>query len=401
MNIFIGFFEAAGYFAGLSKALNDIGNKTTEYYYFDNKFKYVQPNYSYFNVLKFFYRHADSTSFSVRNLSKLTFNIFSFFFFIYSVLKFKTFIFSSQSFFFYWGKGREFQLLRFFKKKLVFIFTGSDSRAPFLSGYNIDKPQAELVKLSLKKIKFLNTFSCKTSYVIDSPSTSHLHVVPVIDFFKIGIPKVIYPIFPKKNKNSRPKIIHAPSVQKQKGSHIFRAIIEELKCELDFEYIEITNMPNSEVLKLIAQSDLVIDEMYSDSLMAGIACESAWLGTPYLVFGEKLDQAAIYYKWQARNYSSPKEAKALIRSFIIDEELRLHTASWLQMFVRENWAPEKIARRVLQITEDSIDPDLIVSPEFINQMCLGWGAKSEDILDMLNKIASIPEITKTTSKFIL
>jgi hypothetical protein len=393
LNVFLGFFEAAGYFAGLNIAFVNSGYKPEEYFYFDNKFQYSTSDYTYFKILRRLYVYAGRANYFVRNVSKLFFNFFSFFFFLYSLFKFDYFFFSSQSFFFYWSSGFEFKILKFFKKKSVFIFLGSDSRAPFLSGYNKRKDEATLVHLTRQKINFLNSFKLKTDFVIDLPPSSLLHPVPVIDFYKIGFPKVIEAAFPRPISTRRVKVLHAPSVQEYKGSDVFRNIISELKESLDFEYIEVSNLANVELLKIIKDCDLVIDELYSDSLMAGIACESAWLGTCYVVFGEKLPTMASHYKWHVRNMGHPEDAKAMIKEFILNHELRYETAVKNFEFVTTNWSPEIVVKKLIKIANRDFDKDMFIEPGLIEELCYGWGASRKDIHVMLDKLKSYPDIS--------
>ena len=52
---------------------------------------------------------------------------------------------------------------------------------------------------------------------------------------------------------------------------------------LPLEYVEIVGQPNDIVLAEIARSAFVIDQLYSDTPMAGFAAEAARLGKPAIV----------------------------------------------------------------------------------------------------------------------
>ena len=65
---------------------------------------------------------------------------------------------------------------------------------------------------------------------------------------------------------------------------------------MNIEFVEITNRPNSEVIAKLQQCDLVIDQLYSDSTMTGIAYEAAELAKPTIVSGYGLNDVVIYSK---------------------------------------------------------------------------------------------------------
>ena len=81
----------------------------------------------------------------------------------------------------------------------------------------------------------------------------------------------------------KPLILHAPSVPEAKGTDIVLRVIKELKEEgLEFEFRLIEKMPNKELRDLLADSDIVVDELYS-ATVAGLSAEAMATGNAVLV----------------------------------------------------------------------------------------------------------------------
>ncbi|MDX2171903.1 MAG: hypothetical protein SFY56_02210 [Bacteroidota bacterium] len=60
-----------------------------------------------------------------------------------------------------------------------------------------------------------------------------------------------------------PRILHCPSNTDSKGTSIVLKIIEELKNEgVQFQFQYLKNMPHSELIKCLSESDILIDELF-------------------------------------------------------------------------------------------------------------------------------------------
>jgi hypothetical protein len=79
-----------------------------------------------------------------------------------------------------------------------------------------------------------------------------------------------------------PLILHAPSVPEAKGTDIIINAIKELKEEgLEFEFQLIEKMPNRKLRELLADSDIVIDQLYS-ATTGGLSAEAMASGNVVL-----------------------------------------------------------------------------------------------------------------------
>ena len=198
----------------------------------------------------------------------------------------------------------------------------------------------------------------------------------------IGIPTTFNNTASKeKITNDKIKILHAPSKAGPKGSSIFRKIINELIDEkYPIEYKEVSNVPNSEVLKLISECDFVLDELYSDTPMAVFASEAASLGKPAVVGGyySKIMTHDIPSRYLPPScFVLPENIKEAIVRLITDKEYRINLGINAKRFVTENWAAEKVAQKYMDIIAGITPGDWFYDPYNIDYL-YGVGLSEEN-----------------------
>lgn len=396
--IFIGLTEAAGYFQNLYlgfKKLNyDVAYLNLNSYYY-NYNDYKTSNYKLLNYLI-------RISTKKNNIQKKSFflKLFSVYYFIVKILiffwalvKFDTFIFATgSSFFNFW----DFKILKFFKKYIICVSLGSDSRPTYLSGtYKDDSNNnkfnpyfvIENDKKINKRISFIEKYS---NSIINYPQHGHFHKRQFISGNYIGFPTnlEVEELFQLANENSSVlKILHAPTRPNSKGSNYFRKIINELKEEgLNFEYIEITKLSNKEVINCINRCDIVLDECYSDSPLGGLGSEAASLAKPVLLSG--------YYSEYINNkknifppsiYVYPSQIKNELRKLVLNKELRSKVGLDLFYFIKFNWNIEFVAEKYIKIIMNSAPLEWYVSSNDINYL-YGWGLSKEELKNNLSEL---------------
>jgi hypothetical protein len=211
----------------------------------------------------------------------------------------------------------EFSFLKKHKKKIVCVLTGTDIRSPKKSlelsksiardtfaEYQIWKDptlmQLEYEESKRKYAIVIDEYSDKTfNWQFDQISylkkpTFNLPYLCQNSYFKEDLSG-------KFEKIERLKIIHAPSDPIIKGTAVVRAVIEMLKSDgFDFEYIELMNTANSEVMKNLETAHILINQLYS--LIPGILTIEALahrcavltsVGERYESFGEGSNGAWI------------------------------------------------------------------------------------------------------------
>lgn len=205
--------------------------------------------------------------------------------FIYEFVVCDVFMFSGGVSFL---RGLDLPLYKLFKKKVIIVFHGSDSRPPYLNGAYTHgdsrlTPQ-KLKRLSSKIFKHVRYCEKNATYIIQLPYTGHFHSKQFINFLAIGIPTIIT----EKNRAMRErtvlKVLHAPTRPLQKGTPIICKAIDRLKSEgYNIELNLITNKKPVEVFDAIENCDFVIDELYSDTPLAGFGSEAMAHGKTVVV----------------------------------------------------------------------------------------------------------------------
>jgi hypothetical protein len=200
--------------------------------------------------------------------------------FIYGPLLLGFLMNKSEIFFYIWNKGflfnrkYEFYFLKKKKKKLILFYCGSDIRSPTLSlNYTdskgidnhlnyLDKNTNTIVD---KKVKIEASLADQYADLIFSAKLDQISYIKK----EIHIPPYSYP---KSKFNSNTEkfnfetpilIVHAPSSPIFKGTQLVRAAIKKLELQgYDFEYIELINKPNEEVLSILSRSHIVLNQFY-------------------------------------------------------------------------------------------------------------------------------------------
>lgn len=188
-------------------------------------------------------------------------------------------------FIYFWSSGflldreYDFEFLKRKKKKIITIFVGDDIRSPkklreklnkleydsFLDYVGLANPyylsdeyDEKKKRVAIISDKYADLcFSCSVDQA--SYLTSKQYFLPYaydINDFNRNDDK-----FKKTNKI---KILHAPSYPFVKGTPLVRAAIKKLKIEgYDFDYKELINAPNKQVLDELRNSHIVLNQFYA------------------------------------------------------------------------------------------------------------------------------------------
>lgn len=389
LRIFIGLHEIAGYYTNLTDGLRQLGH-TADFYSFDSHpFAYkVAPNKSLLLQLIIFLRKINR---SVQGrwharIDALIQVLIKRLFFI-CIEQYDIFVLGFNSrFTSYIDTGhprhKEFNDLQILKnkgKKILQIYHGSDSRPPYMDGAimapSTGRSIDDCATLTLQKKKFLELADTFADWIIDSPASGQFHCKPFINWFYIGVPygnqmKTV-DVLPVQQSGAV-RILHSPSFPEAKGSVEIRTAIDRLIEEgYDIDYVCITGLANQRVLEEIVKSDIVVDQLYSDTPMAGFATEAAFLGKPVIVGG--------YFKEHIRDwipnellpptvFISPEEIFEAIKHLLVDREKRVQIGAELRRFVLEKWSVSAVAKKFESIFLDQIPHEWVVDPSLLNYL---------------------------------
>ena len=400
--IYLGPHEVAGYLSGLSQGFRTLGLPVTYNTIFSNKYLYEGEDYSRTcSLIRKFELHQ--TSISSRPLRRVLKGIIR----ILRIYYFLTMLFKHDVFIFIFGisllkNNKDLPIYKFFNKVVIFhMGMGSESRPPYVNGTQIRlnedriKATQRMVLLSKKKRNSLAFIEKNATVIIGAPlSTSAFASKRMINHFCIGLPvRKIEKIFQNSTKEYSEivEILHAPSNPVAKGSDVIKKVINELKAEgLKIHLTEIVNRPNREVLEAISNSDLIVDQLYSDTPMAVFATEAAGFGKPSVVAGygfELLDQFIPTDMLPPSYICRPDQIKEAIKTLVVNKKLRQSMGRQAKDFVDSKWTAEEVARKYMYIIEGEVPTTWWFDPESINYP-YGAGISKEAIIDNIRAIVS-------------
>lgn len=291
----------------------------------------------------------------------------------------------------------ELFLHRLLGKKLIFLYCGSDARPPFIGGnyaHSNLKTAIETIAQRSKSISSRIRLNERFGLCINSPLTGHYHDRPYINWFSIGIPRALPDILAKPSEpqaalvSNQVRILHSPSSPQMKGTRAICAAIERLRAKgYDIEFVQLSGVPNTEVIKEIARCDFIVDQLYSDTPMAAFATEAAILGRPAVVgsYAASLDLPISPEGMPPSCFVHPDALESAIEGLILDPKARIELGLRAQAFVTGSWKPETVAARYLRLFNNDIPDDWWCSPDAV-VYCHGCGlseSRSQELIQAL------------------
>ena len=400
MRFFFGFLNIGNYFTALKQGL-ELNKIHAELFIEEDKYNFIENNNIFSQLLILLTNYSKKNKFIkfpflfCKLLTKLIL-------FIYSLFKFEVYVFTGfNSFFFFW----ELPILKFFKKKIIVIFFGSDARHPFLSNldnnFNINKKLFELKNIKLK----IDRIEKYADIIINHTATSHLFKKKFIPFLYIGLPT--YNLNQNYNNFSNSKVfgkhfkknillLHFPSNKNAKGTNLIIKAVNELKKDFKKEKIGVNiktkilfNKSNKEVLRYIKKSDLIINELYSDVFLSYADIEATLLNKVSLKFGyyvKGIKKDNLYLKFPRKIiYYYPENLKKELRNYILNDKKRKSFIS-LKNFIINNWSPDKVAKKFIDLVNNYNKKKFIkiyTFPKNINYL-YGTGLDKKNILKNFN-----------------
>jgi hypothetical protein len=392
--VFIGLTEVAGYFGNLQRGLEELGVETTYLDLSGHPFDYRRPSplgrWGRTSI-RLAARADASPGWQYRFWRTVWLVTFLFqmpvrlALLVRAAMRHDAFIFSSDTFL---PRNLDLRFLRLLRKRMVVTFTGTDHRPPYLDGWlnatGRGSDGSELAERTEKVFRRVRTFERYADEIVALPASSHFHTRPIVDFLRVGIP---FPALaeahgPNPFRGEGVRILHSPSNPVGKGSALIRAAIDELRGRGHaIDYFEIVRRPHHEVLAALRHCDFVVDEVYSDTPMAGFATEAAAFGKPAVVtgyyaelIGEQLPAEAI----PPSVFDVPDRLVESIERLVVDEAFRRGLGERARAFVLDYWTPTAVARRYLRILDGDVPADWRWNPAR-QRYLYGWGMTREHV----------------------
>lgn len=393
MNVLLGFCEITGYYGSLKRYLLLNGYKCQHYLYVHNKYSF-HSNYSR-NVFAYVIRLCMSIRVFIksRTSSKLLrilidlcvlpitvcLRVILFLFFLckydYYVLGFKSgFILPNyNNIVGRWIREFELFMLKFFKKRTIFIFHGSDIRPPFLDPLHVHLDEKIIRRLSRYMRQDLRVIEKYADAIIAPHGCAQFLTRIFINWSAIG--QIINFTDSDLEKRSRDeeshvKILHVPSDRNIKGSNNIRAVIENIRDRgFGIEYTEVTEVTHKEVIEEIQKSDIVIDQLYSDMPTTVFSMEAGLLGKIVVMGGYEIKEISELIPLRYRVpfvYIAPNEMEETIIKLVLDKNMIIERGKVIKDKIESEYNNNVIANKLIAILLGEIDKDWLISPNKIS-----------------------------------
>ncbi|WP_207063727.1 hypothetical protein [Motiliproteus sp. SC1-56] len=377
MKIFIGPVEICGIAEGLNHGFSELGVPSKVVLSSPHPHGYITSNgfwlYSLWKKLGSV-RKDTARSKIIKKVFYVVLHVFfTWLVFFHSLFSFKVYIFLySRSI---TDSKLELLLLRLFRKKVIFISVGTDTRPPYMSGAflpyaDADKDIYELSKVVSKYKQKIALHEKYADYIVNAPGTGQFHNKKFINWFSVGVPKLLQDVSCDKSSESAPmRILHCPSNPTAKGSGVISDVIDNLKSKGHrIDFIKIENVPNDVVLDQLSRCDFVIDQLYSDTPLAVFATEAAHFGKPAVVggyFSSDINKFVTFDDIPPSLYVSPENIEEAVEKMITDDHFRLELGRKAKSFVDSKWTPRDVASRYMRLINDSVPETWWCDPQTI------------------------------------
>jgi hypothetical protein len=264
-------------------------------------------------------------------------------------------------------------LIKLFKKKIFWIFLGSEIRTlyGFLSEFGtIDSENwtREFKNENLNsKLYFLRIVEKYADKIYSIPDQSSLAIRP---YYLVFLPFINDHIPENTFQRKIPVILHAPT-SKLKGTKFFEEALQKIKSEnIAFIYRRVENVSNEQLIKEILDSDIILDECIAQG--PGLfGLESLSAGKVVLCRATPLKQYPIIDVKPETVYDQLKE-------IIQNHDLRVYLAKKSRLSVQVNNNPSKIIENIL-----TSQNEILIKPKFYLE-------------NLINKIKNSNKLSKRT-----
>lgn len=366
MKIFVGPIEVAGIAQGLVKGFSELGVPAELVLSFPHSFRYERGRRSWIADIWQRIGLARANTPTHRLLIKgfwvLGHHVWGWLVLASSLPKFDAYIFLFGSTI--TNSRLELWLLKLLRKRLIFVYVGSDARPPFINGVwfpagGAEEPDTAKARAMARQFKRkLRLHERYADFLVNSPSTAQYHERKFINWFVMGIPKVP-PGGPSVldaaslSCDGRLRILHSPSNPAVKGSVAIVETVERLRARGHaIELVKIEGVSNQVVLHELARCDFVIDQLYSDTPMAAFATEAAHFGKPAVVggyFAEEIADALRPECIPPSLFVTPETLEAAVERLVVDRDFRETLGRRAREHVKTRWSASQVAGRYLEL----------------------------------------------------
>ena len=297
----------------------------------------------------------------------------------WAVVRYDVFIFYGHDSFL---RYRDLPILKALGKRVIYIFQGSDHRPPYLNGRSVrqidDRGPGWLARETLRTKKRIERVERHADAIVAHSASAQLHARPFLQYLAIGIPFAgqLDPVQSRPGNHRPIRILHSPTDPVSKGSDHIRAAVERIQSSgHEVEFVELRGRPHAEVIAEVERASFVVDEMFSDTPMAGFGVEAAWHGKAVAVSGLFADQVSDDLPAELippTAFVLPDQLDATIERLVVDDEYRQDLGGRARAYVSTRWAPADVAKRFLTVIAGRAPAEWWYEPARLRYFG-GWG----------------------------
>lgn len=292
----------------------------------------------------------------------------------------------------FFAGGAEYAFVRLLGKRVIHVFVGTASRPRYLSGYaksvlkdgGIDQAVLrQLARRTQRQAARIRSISRHASLVIENPLCAHFQERPFVNFFKLGVPLDVAALRarvanaapatpPAASPNRRIRILHGPSRPEIKGSARIQLVVEQMIHQgWNIDFRQVTGVPHAQMLREMSECDFAIDQLYSDSPLAGFAAEVSALGRPVVVGGygwPLFEKFLLPHEIPPTPTCHPDRLAECLEALLRDQARRQDVGQRGQRFLQEVWSEAAFGDRFARVIVGDIPPDWLVLPDQVEYL---------------------------------
>jgi len=384
VRVYIGPIETAGYYSNLACGFRSLGVDCDFFTFNSHPYNYggETPKPKILRLADWFnrFRGKPKNSLFIRFIFAIPGEILNHIWAAYAIFKYDIFVFGFGASLF--RGNRDLIFLRWLNKTVISNLShGSDARPAYINGFlqskeGINPSVKEIYRVVMYLKEQQDRHEKYATIIIGSPfSTTHFACSRLINAFALGLPinlthkqneSLSSDQFGSRISQKSVRILHSPSHPAGKGTELIKVAINKLKVRgYGLDFILIHGKPFAEVIEEIQKCDFVVDQIYSDTPMAGFATEAAWFAKPAVVGGyglETLRQFVPEGMWPPSKTCHPDNIEKAIEDLIVNKEEREKLGREAQVFVREKWNAKEVARRYLRMIQGDFPDEWWLNP---------------------------------------
>jgi|WetSurMetagenome_2_1015567.scaffolds.fasta_scaffold91906_1 hypothetical protein len=373
MHIFLGLVEVANIASTYAKAFRAMGHSVTIMAIERNRF-YPEANYDY--LLRSQSKPSNSVVAALSDYYTRGVKPIPYFFQLRE--QFDVFIFLwGTSFFPYY---LDYPLLKKAGKKIVATFWGTEIRyGPALAKEMDTLGVRSEIEPYLRYLKTVPTkyFARKrmirqaeqyADLILSQQGFGQLQKRP---YMRANVPLDLLQYSFKIPARKIPLVVHAPSKRNVKGTSYVLTAVEELKQEgIDFDFKLIENTPNPQVRALLSESDILVDELFSETI-GMLSAEGMATGNAVLV--RYMPEYGHIPPGCPAVITTCFTVKDRLREMILDQKLRCQLAEQGRVYVQVNNDHMQVVKSILDWLEPGGIREYDYNPTFYRQVTLSPG----------------------------